>query len=56
MNPPEANDEHPAPGALQGPEPQARLWGVPVIYLALILFIIVIAILSWMGFIAGDML
>jgi hypothetical protein len=50
-------EEAPSPRDLTtNSQPQAQLFGIPVILIVLILFVILIAVLSWFGFISGDLL
>lgn len=62
-DPPTTVEEPPVPPVsdeTQMPQPgmdtKLRLFGIPVIYIVLILFALVIALLAWSGFVSGDML
>jgi len=50
-------EETPAPADLiQNERPQLRIFGVPAIYIALIAFIILIAIMAWLGWLPTSVL
>ena len=50
-------EETPAPADLmQHPQQQLRIFGVPAIYIALIVFIILIVVMAWLGWLPTSVL
>ena len=50
-------DDRTAPADLmQNERPQLRIFGVPAIYIALIAFIILIAVMAWLGWLPTSVL